>query len=444
MHNLLGRSLYRTMDMIRGEGILTKLQELLRRQYAGAEEIRSLQARKLSALLQHARKSVPFYRDRWKAGDPLSAIPPLDKQDIQAAGEDLLDADPSERYRWEVTSGSTGTPMSCRRSLTSYGWHRANNLRSLDWYGVRPGDRQARIWGVPILAVERRRERCKDFLLNRTRISAFDLDPADVSRNLRRMAGERPGYLYGYPSAIHALSRFILDGNSRILGTWRPQVVMTSAELLFPDQKREIEDAFRCPVSNEYGASELTVMASTCPEGTLHLNEESVVTEFEPTDLVIDGKAAYRLIFTDLNNFSMPLIRYRIGDLARPLDGPCPCGLNLASMEILGGREVDVLVTPSGGRIHGSIFSYLGKSILIRGGVRQFRSVQVRPDLLEIEFSRGPGFDSGCLTDMEAEVHARAGAEVEVVFREVDRILPEPSGKLRYFISRIDERERQP
>jgi len=253
------------------------------------------------------------------------------------------------------------------------------------------------------------------------------------------MRKQQPAYLYGYPSAIHNLATYILSHGNNPLGGWRPTVVVCTAEMLFPEQADDIRAAFGCPVANEYGASELTVIAFTCPQGALHLNDESIIVEYEETELVIDGRRAYRLILTDLNNFSMPLIRYRIGDLARPGEGPCPCGVGLQTLELVGGREVDVLRTPAGKRVHGSIFSYLGKSVLVAGGVLRFRAVQSRPEEVEVEIEKGPEFKPECLVDMRRELRRRTGDDLEVVFKEVSTVLPEPSGKLRYFYSALDD-----
>jgi hypothetical protein len=108
-------------------------------------------------------------------------------------------------------------------------------------------------------------------------------------------------------------------------------------------------------------------------------------------------------------------------------------GVSKGRAEILGGREVDVLITPDGRRIHGSIFSYLGKSILIAGGVRRFRAVQSAVDRLEIQIEKGDDFRPGCLEAMEREIRDRTGRGLQVVFVPVLELEPEASGKLRYF-----------
>jgi phenylacetate-CoA ligase len=440
----VGRALFRAVDLAMGADIAGKVRALLASERLPAERLRAVQVERLRRLLRHAGERVPFYRDAFRGLgiEPasidsladLARLPVLTKSEIVAAGDALLDPSADERFTWDVTSGSTGAPLRFRRSLSAGGWHRALGLRGLSWFGVRPGDSQARVWGVPIRDHDRRREMRKDWFLNRRRYSSFDLDPRSLDGKIAGLTRQRPRYVYGYPSAIHEIARRVLERGRDVLGEWRPNVVVTTAELLFDDQRRDIASAFACPVANEYGASELTVLAFTCPAGSLHLSDEALVTELEPSGLTIDGKPAFRFLFTDLVNRSMPLIRYRIGDLGRPVEGPCSCGRSLTRIEIVGGREVDVLVAPDGRRIHGSIFSYLGKSILIAGGVRRFRAVQTAKDRLEIRIEKGPTFQTDCLGMMEAEIRARTGPGLDVVFVPVQELIPEPSGKLRYFI----------
>jgi phenylacetate-CoA ligase len=449
MHKALGYALYRSIDFFQGQSIARRLRFLESSELWDPSRLRRFQEEKLAKILAHAGTKIPFYVESFARTGParrprspeiLSDLPVLTKEDVLRHGDLLLDPAPDERGIWDVTSGSTGTPMRILRSRSANGWARANELRGLARYGIGIGDKQARVWGVPIGEKERRREAVKDLLLNRVRYSPFDLRDEMVAEKLRVMSQQRPAYLYGYPSAIHELAVYLLSHGTDSLGGWRPTAVVCTAEMLFPHQMDDIERAFGCPVAKEYGASELTVIAFTCTHGSLHSNDESIVIEYEPTDLVIDGEPAYRLVLTDLNNFSMPLIRYRIGDLARPGKHACSCGIGLRTLELVGGREVDVLRTPSGKRVHGSIFSYLGKSILVAGGVLRFRARQSRLDRVDVEIEKGPEFRRGCLDAMRIELRNRAGDDLEVVFTVVSEVAPEPSGKLRYFYSDLNER----
>ena len=89
---------------------------------------------------------------------------------------------------------------------------------------------------------------------------------------------------------------------------------------------------------------------------------------------------------------------------------------------------------------YGSIFGYLGKSVLFSAGVRRFRAIQTELDRIEIQIEAGPGFDRAGLDDLSSEIRLRIGEDVRVEFREVPRIHPEKSGKLRYFHSALEKR----
>jgi phenylacetate-CoA ligase len=425
------------IDRWRGERILARLVELKATERWDRARLEARQLDRLRSMLRHAKRSVPFYRDiepdDVRRISDLRQLPIVERGDLLREPDRFLATDDFGAAHWDVTSGSTGVPLRFLRSTEASGLHRALNLRALSWYGVEPGARQARFWGTPIVAKDRRREAFKDAILNRVRYSSFDMDERSIAASLLRLARQRPRYLYGYPSAIHAYAVHLLRRGRGVLGDWRPAVVMTTAEVLFPVQARDIESAFESPVCNEYGASEATLIAASCPQNGMHISAEAVIVEYEPTGLEIEGAPAYRLLLTDLANRAMPLLRYRIGDLGRPVDVPCRCGRGLPLMTVVGGREVDLITTPSGRRLHGSIFSYLGKSILIEGGVRRFRATQIRGDAIEVEFEPGPDFRPECLERMSRELSARLNGEVGVSFVRVAEIQPEPSGKLRYF-----------
>jgi phenylacetate-CoA ligase len=88
----------------------------------------------------------------------------------------------------------------------------------------------------------------------------------------------------------------------------------------------------------------------------------------------------------------MPIIRYRLGDLAELVDRPCSCGAALPLMRPPVGREWDALELPSG-----RLLSPWGFNKLMREceGLRQFRVVQSAIDrvVLQLRFAAPPSPD---------------------------------------------------
>jgi len=75
-----------------------------------------------------------------------------------------------------------------------------------------------------------------------------------------------------------------------------------------------------------------------CRLGTLHLNEDVLVVELEPTS----AAGCFRPIVTDLRRTSQPMVRVRLDDLIEPLESPCPCGSPRRAVRGVAGRVDDL------------------------------------------------------------------------------------------------------
>ena len=93
----------------------------------------------------------------------------------------------------------------------------------------------------------------------------------------------------------------------------------------------------------------------------LHEVSENNYIEFEP--ITLSGyKNAGNLIITNLNNFAMPFMRYRIGDIGIPGDNDrCQCGRGLPRIKKVIGRTTEVFEFYDGTRIAGEMFIHLMK-----------------------------------------------------------------------------------
>jgi hypothetical protein len=88
---------------------------------------------------------------------------------------------------------------------------------------------------------------------------------------------------------------------------------------------------------------------SKCRErGGLHINADSVYVEVLPAK---NGAGA--IVVTDLTNRAMPIVRYKVGDLAIASQKPCECGRGLPTIEKIAGREADIVLAPDGKLVPG-------------------------------------------------------------------------------------------
>ena len=131
----------------RGTTLLAILFQLEQSQWWSVERLLDRQLHQLGLLLNHAHRTVPFYRERLRqigfvpdGPVPLDIwlqIPPLQRSNIQAAGNALLSTElpPSHGQTREIfTSGSTGKPIrTIRTQLWGLFWS-AFTVRDHLWH----------------------------------------------------------------------------------------------------------------------------------------------------------------------------------------------------------------------------------------------------------------------------------------------------------------------
>jgi phenylacetate-CoA ligase len=439
MNPRLADWLYWTSQRLRGEPVASVLRELEESQRWPADRLIENQWRLQREIARHAFETVPFYRERWKSlgfesGDLRSPsdwarLPALEKHEVRARGDSLL----SERGGGGLkaaTSGTSGTPVAVLRSHLSWAHAHANVFRGWRWHGVEVGDRYAYFWGLALDDSGQRQASLRDFLFNRTRLSAFAID-AERARAFYDALLRRPAaFGFGYPSAVTAFAEELnaqkLDG--RRLG-WK--AVITTAEVLRPHQRERLAETFGCAVVDSYGCAEVGVTGFQCEHSGMHVPVESVVIDLVPTE---DGRQ--EALLTDLHNRSQPIIRYRIGDLIDPGPDCCPCGRALPLLGTIQGRAGERIQLPDGRSINGLLPYYIFRPYAKTEKVREYQFVQRRDAKIELRVLAGPAWSDEAGREIESEVTRGLGLPVEL--KLVERIQRVGRGKHRDFVKSED------
>lgn len=121
--------------------------------------------------------------------------------------------------------------------------------------------------------------------------------------------------------------------------------IQSSGDILDAAVRDGLEKALDCLVLDHYG------MTETCFGGGVqclaksgyHLRELDLFLEIlDPvTGLPVPDGETGEIVLTTLHREALPLIRYRTGDAAAWLPGPCPCGSPLRRLAPLRGRYVN-------------------------------------------------------------------------------------------------------
>lgn len=301
------------------------VEEAFEREHWSTEQWKVWQEERLAYLLQRAVTKVPYYREYWlerrRRGDFASWEVlenwPILKKDVMRSNQLAFvaeDCDIRRMYR-EHTSGTTGKPLNLWLSRdTVRSWYALFEARVRAWHGVSRQDNWAVLGGQLVTPFHQNRPPfwVWNFASRQLYMSSYHLSPDFIPAYLEALRYYRVNYMLGYASSMHALAQAVLE---RKLDAPSLRVAISNAEPLYEHQRESIAQAFRCPVRDTYGMSEIASAASECGADTLHIwPEVGIIEAVHETGEIVPAGQTGRFICTGLLNADMPLIRYEVGD----------------------------------------------------------------------------------------------------------------------------------
>ena len=338
------------------------------------------------------------------------------------------------------TSGSSGDPFIFAKDKFSHALTWATNINRFGWYGIDFNTSyQARFYGIPLDFIGNTKERLKDFLSNRFRFSVFDLSDVVLERFLQQFETKKFDYINGYTSSIVLLAKF-LEQKNIILKHICPtlKVCVVTSEMLFDNDKMLLEKQFGVPVVNEYGASELDLIAfqsrKVGTDGEWLVNSETLFVEIlDENNNVLPYGAAGRVVITSLFNKAHPFIRYDIGDIGILDEKSTPKKPILLQLI---GRTNDIAILPSGKKSPGLTFYYVTKSIIEDdGNVKEFVIKQTKIDAFDIEYVSEIELNLEQIQKIETAITLYLEKGLAFTFIRKEKLERGKSGKLKQFVS---------
>ncbi|MEO6119996.1 MAG: hypothetical protein ABIP12_04835 [Terriglobales bacterium] len=419
--------------------------EVEKAQFLAPADLGELQRRRLGDILRQAYDHCPFYKRRFDAAqvkpsdfnDPacLQRIPILTKLDIQKHQPDMLADNVPEHLRTKnQTGGSTGMPVQFYVDLERIDSRMASTARHDNWAGFRHGDWVAYLWGARLDLISS--ARLWDRLRNRLVYRRIELNTSGISARdwevfIATVREKRPRIMLAYAQSAVLFAKHVRE---KKIDDLHFESIITTSEVLFPEQRQLLEETFHAKVFNRYGSREVSVLASECDHHQgLHVNADSLLVEIEadPTIPAPDGK----ILVTDLLNRSMPLIRYEIGDLGRWAPEPCTCGRGLPMLQDLQGRLTDFLVMPDGRQISG-----VALLTCVFADVSELQHVQIVQDTrdeVKLRIVPGVSYEPSVEKRLRERLQHYLQSDVRVSVELCDEVEISASGKRRFVINRI-------
>jgi len=421
-------------DKVLGTTFIKNLKQWRKFQYASKQELEKKQSEILQQLLQHATTNIKYYKglNVPPATDPyewLKQFPILTKQKIRDNMNDmLLTGGDTTGLVKESSSGSSGVQGTVYMSKKENSYSQSCQIFVWEWAGYRLGETILQLG----MTIQRSKvKRIKDILLNTEYQQAFNID-RDVVINAFK--GKPHRFFGGYASGLYEYANLAKEAG---VDHVRFTSVISWGDKMFPHYRRTIEEVFHTKVFETYGCTEGVVISAACEHGTQHMLSPHVYLELVDADgnEVAPGEQGFVLI-TRLDGYTMPLIRYYLGDIAvrKKADFVCPCGRNFPMLEKIIGRDTDIVVTPAAKKLIVHFFTGIFEHV---PEIRQFRVIQHALDNIEIEVIPAEGYSDAIAAKVTERIYELATERFPLRFTIVDKIAPTASGKPQIIMSKL-------
>jgi len=408
-------------------------------------QISQLQFANLQMLVQHCTENVPYYKQRSyskiKTWSDWHQLPLLGREDLQQHEESLhADIDMSSREGKTYikrSSGSTGRPVKVltndraqllwqAATLRDHLWHKRDFsqklavIKYIDDNKSEPPGKVSRYWGP------------SSALLFSTGPAVTISSSTDISKQYEWLREQKPGYLLTYPSILNALSERNLRADNAIalLG------ITTIGENISPETRHMAERSFGGRVCDIYSCQEIGYIALQCPQHNhYHLQAETCFVEvLDDNNQVCRPGEMGRVVVTHLHNYSMPLVRYEIGDYAIA-GGSCDCGINLPVVERIIGRTRNLVSYPNGKR---NWPSYNPMKLMELLPNVQFQLIQKSLDTLLLRIGTNKPIDDEVFLQVKTIINEAMGYPFNIQLEQLQIIPRSKSGKYEEFLSEVD------
>lgn len=400
------------------------------------DEAASIRNQKLKKIVRFVYENTTFYKNRFsQAGidpysveteDDIALLPILTKDDVRNHAAEIAPSAPSisRKSITEHTSGSTGSSLVFDQSVDN-----VRDLWAVFWrFWMRLGiqrDTLCADFGSRMIVPSNQNEppfwrSCPP--LRQVKFSAFHGNDDNYAAYAQKIDETGLQWIHGYPSCIVPFAAFVLKNGIQFKKpiSW----VTTSAENLYDYQRALIKKAFGVEPYSLYALTEATACIS---ENALH---QQVIDEDYSLVELIKGQDGYRIVGSNLTNYSFPLLRYDTGDICS-YSGKKSNGWRV--VDFIDGRSAELLRMPDGGTVGALSALFTESSSIKEAQIVQHSDYSVTIIYVPI--------NDGCQSDLEIareKFIERTRGLLKLDFKRVDRIPRTNRGKLRYVVSEME------
>lgn len=427
--NLLVSSRALIRSLIRENNKTEKLLKIIDENEFCGNNLQRYNESKLQYALSNAVNNTRFYFKRIDGdGDKLESFPYITKEDLHTSSAEFQCKNKPKIIVEGSTSGTTGTPLSIPQSLESVMHEQVFVSRMLKWAGFQKGDKRAWIRGDVIVPISQNKPPYWRFswFEKMIMLSSFHMTKEALPLYIQKMADYKVDIIQAYPSSISTLAKYLESEGKYYPGKLKS--IITSSETLTPEDRKVIEERFRCRVFDWYGLFERVAAIANCEHGRYH-----VLTDYSHVEFIDAGNGRHEVVGTNFNNLYYPLIRYRTGDhVILSEEKECPCGRIYPVIDRIEGRVGDYLIGENEQKVH--ILNHIPKGVK---GLLACQFLQDRVDFIQAIVVINESFDNNQKQKLIQNIKDRLGNSICVEIKAVDSIPRTKNGKVRQAICKL-------
>lgn len=407
-------------------------------QWLSQDEILLYQENKLRRLINHVYENVPYYGnlmqkigihpDNIRTVEDLKYFPVLSKKEIKDNFFRIISKDINNRkFTKASTGGTTGEPLSFYHDIKSRLWAEACLLRGMYWAKYQIGntivDFRSTNW--PSLLGKIRTKMIQNYCF-----PAFAKEHELVSY-IEKIKLLQPYALKGYASNLY---RIVTVCQNQCKDEVQIPVIFSTAEMLYEYQREFIEKQLNSRVYDYYGCNEIGSIAYECEYNTKHISDEHVI--LETTDSMGNqiNNTLGEITITDLDNYVMPFIRYKNGDVGIINNERCKCRRGLSLLKKVEGRTQDFLKTLDGNYVPSIFFPCRFRNLK---GIKQYQIIQTDIHNITLKIVKDQFFCAGELEEMKKTIRTVLGDKININVEQCEHIPLTGRGKTRLVISHL-------
>jgi phenylacetate-CoA ligase len=399
--------------------------------------IKKYQDEKLKKILLHAYKNVPYYHRVLaesgvitKSGrinlKKFSNIPILTKDIIRREGKNLYSRDYKCRGYYKNTSGgSTGEPIVFIQDKEYSDWNDATKIYYFNSLGMDFGKPEIKLWGSDRDILQGNltfKDRFSNWIYNRKFFNCYDFSEGKIRALIDLNNKYKPVGYWSYMEAMDELAEYIVENKIEV---HKPKYIVSSIGPLAISTRKKVEKAFDCSLYDQYGSREVGIIAGEM-KGE---DGKKIFTWFNFIEVGPNKES--RVIVTNLRNYSMPLIRYDLGDVVLG---------NSNSIKKIYGRTLGYFHKKNGSLVHSH---FIVQALFYKDWIKRFQIIQEKSGEINIavEIRKGQKAKIDDQKEIKEKIRKLFGKGQKVKFSYEKNIKPSKSGKYLYTICQYKKNE---